>query len=121
MTPRDDQCEWRAYIRRNADGEIACVTTCRDLDPDEDTSDPVWWESQAFWWEEGNGACDCNRAGVAFGIDRGDRCGHDDFALVAIYVTFRGESRMMASETGHDPNGPEPVATRFARFADADS
>ncbi len=27
------------------------------------------WDTSPFWWEEGNGSCDCNRA---------IQCGHDD-------------------------------------------
>lgn len=60
----------RVEIRRNADGMIR--THSMDID------------FSLFWWSEGNGCCDCNRAmwfsDAGDDKDReADDCGHDRF------------------------------------------
>jgi hypothetical protein len=37
----------------------------------------------AFWWEDGNGACDCNRASLFAGIEYHE-CGDGRFEIVKI-------------------------------------
>lgn len=47
-------------IRRNADGVVRSVNEeCGD---GADEWDRPHWCSREFWWSEGNGGCDCNRA-----------------------------------------------------------
>lgn len=66
----------KVYIRRNADNVVRCY---EGLDWHEDSDYP------AFIWEEGNFACDCNRASFfarAIGEDDPDRsCGMEAFSV----------------------------------------
>jgi hypothetical protein len=54
------------YIRRNSDGAI---------------HKSHWQDGGEFWWTEGNGACDCNRA-IAFGDVEDTTCGDSRYDLV---------------------------------------
>lgn len=40
--------------------------------------DPDWWEHVRYWYEDGNGGCDCNRSQIVRVIDSDVRwpCGH---------------------------------------------
>ena len=58
----------KMFIKRVSDGEV------RQTD----------WEigPSRYWWEEGNGSCDCNRA-IAFGDIQDDPpCGETAYELV---------------------------------------
>lgn len=60
--PPHDRTEWvkiDAHIRDNATGEIRIYHS----------QEPFWdehlWKGwNQFWWEEGNGSCDCNRTSM---------------------------------------------------------
>ena len=41
----------------------------------------LWQNGSRFWWEDGNAACDCNRA-IAFGETQDHDCGNSEFELV---------------------------------------
>ena len=65
----------RVFIRRNADGEVHCYY---------DEKDPMTWDGD-FIWEDGNYACDCNRAlffAWAVGDDDPEQgCGDEAFSI----------------------------------------
>lgn len=55
------------------------------------------WDASVFWWVEGNGSCDCNRA-IAMGHEElenqdGDQSvcfGHNRFIAVDVHGDFEG-------------------------------
>jgi hypothetical protein len=60
-------------IRRNHDGAVTSL---------------VWpdWNFNIFWWENGNGSCDCNREdfflqGQEDADDLESKCGHGRYAV----------------------------------------
>ena len=73
----------KVEIKRASDGKMSC-----DIWPD-------WnWHKSAFWWEEGNASCDCNR-GMWFNSatksdDEDPKCGDGGY-LVRLSNADTGE------------------------------
>lgn len=58
---------YKVAIKNNATGEVRIHQEDADWEENQNTG-----YTTAFWWQEGNGACDCNRAAFWLASDKGD-------------------------------------------------
>lgn len=81
-------------IRKNATGEVRL----HESDVEDQHA-----EGQVFWWEEGNGCCDCNRAIFFAREGDDDECECGDTKYSVEYITIEG--------VRHDIDGPRKYGT----------